>query len=71
MNQWEELFMKHKAFIFDIKELKESFRKSVVSYPIEDLVYDMSSGEIIKSYDEVINLYEKAFTANRGLLFTF
>lgn len=55
----------------DIKELKESFRESVVSSQIKDLVYDMSSEEIIKSYDEVISLYEKAFTANRGLLFTF
>lgn len=55
----------------DIKELQDSFKESASSSQVKVLLYDMSTEELLKSYGEVIKLYEKAFTANKGLLFTF
>lgn len=55
----------------DVKELKEEFKKNPASFQGIVAVYHMSFEEILKSYEEVINIYEKAHKANRGLLFTF
>jgi len=42
-----------------------------VELPAEELLYELSTGEIAEAFEDLIVLYKKAIDANRGILMTF